>query len=467
MFDLNGIRGVTSDSRAVKDGYVFAAIAGAHHDGHDYIDVAIKQGASAILSDRDLVLPSGVRLIKVDNPRRALAQMAAQFYQGAQPETVVAVTGTNGKSSVVTFAEQLWQYQGLNARSLGTINAKLTSPDPVSLHQILVDLHEEGVTHLALEASSHGLDQCRIDGVRLSAAGYTNLSRDHLDYHATMDEYFQAKARLFSECLPHDGVAVVNMDDPYGARIVAQSNAPCLTYGYDGEHLRILEVEPVGAGTEVRLDMFGQEYQVFVPLIGAFQISNLLCAAGLTLQTMKPARKDVDGLVQAFAKIKPVKGRLQHVAGHPAGADIYIDYAHTPDALDTVLKAVRPHVKGRLVCVFGCGGDRDQGKRPLMGSVAANRCETVIVTDDNPRNEKAVDIRKQILAPIKDVMHNENVFEIGDRAAAIDFSIKQLKQGDVLVIAGKGHESGQILAGEVIPFDDYEEAANAIEKIKG
>ena len=467
MFDLTGIKGVTSDSRAVRAGYMFAAIEGARHDGHDYIDAAIQQGATAILSDRDRALPDGVRLIKVESPRRALAHIAAQFYGGAQPDNLVAVTGTNGKSSVVTFAEQLWCAQGLNARSLGTINAALTSPDPVSLHKTLAGLQDEGVTHLAIEASSHGLDQCRIDGVRLSAAGYTNLSRDHLDYHATMEEYFDAKARLFSQCLTKDALAVVNMDDPYGARMVAQSKAPCMTYGYEGEHLRILEAAPAGAGTDVRLDLFGCEYKVFVPLIGSFQISNLLCAAGLVLQTMRPSRAHVDALVSLFGEIQTVKGRLQHVEGHPQGADVYIDYAHTPDALDTVLKAVRPHVKGRLLCAFGCGGDRDKGKRPLMGRVAANRCDAVIITDDNPRNEKAVDIRKQILAPIKDVMHNENVFEIGDRAAAIDFSIKQLKQGDVLVVAGKGHESGQILAGEVIPFDDYEEAVKAIEKIKG
>lgn len=465
MFDLTGITGITADSRTVKPGYLFAAIKGASSDGNDYIPQAVKAGAIAILSAHHHDLPEGVRLIRDDNPRRALAKCAAQFY-GAQPDTIVAVTGTNGKSSVVTFAQQLWQVRGLKATSLGTINAKLTSPDPVALHEMLAQLAKEGMTHVALEASSHGLDQCRLDGVYIRAAGFTNLSRDHLDYHADMEDYLGAKARLFSECVDPGGISVINGDAPEEAALIHASRAPCLTYGYDARHLQIIEAAPAGAGMDVKLALFDKEYRLSIPLIGRFQLYNLLCAAGLVLGTMEPARSDIDALVEAFKAIKPVKGRLQHVAGHPAGADIYIDYAHTPDALETVLTAVRPHVKGRLYCMFGCGGDRDKGKRPLMGQVAANRSDAVIITDDNPRNEKAVDIRNQVLAPIREAMHNETVFEIGDRAAAIDFSVKQLQKGDVLVIAGKGHESGQILADKVIPFDDYEQALKAIEKLR-
>lgn len=464
-FDLDGVTGLTADSRAVKPGFLFAALEGAHSDGNDFIPQALAAGALVILSRHTHDLPEGVRLIQSDNPRRTLALIAAQFYP-AQPDHIVAVTGTNGKSSVVTFAQQLWQHQGLKAQSLGTINAKLTSPDPIALHQQLGALHAQGITHLALEASSHGLDQHRLDGVRLHAAGFTNLSRDHLDYHADMQAYLAAKQRLFEDCLPAQGLAVVNADTPEHPQIIAASRAPAITYGYLGDHLKILALEPAGAGTDVTLSLFGQERQLHIPLIGAFQISNLLCAAGLVLGTVEPSQAQIDSVISAMQQVQPVKGRLQHVGGHAQGADIYIDYAHTPDALKTVLRAVRPHVKGQLFCLFGCGGDRDKGKRPLMGQVAANHADTVIITDDNPRNEKPVDIRAQILAPIRSMRHNDTVFEIGDRAAAIDFSIQQLQKGDVLVIAGKGHETGQILADKVIPFDDYEQALKGVEKGK-
>ncbi len=445
--DVSAIAGITADSRQVKSGFLFAALEGAQHDGNAYIDAAIAAGAVYILTQYERAVPDHVTLMVSDNPRRDFAKLVAAFFGGtaAQPDCIVAVTGTNGKSSVVSFLEQIWLAQGLNARSLGTINSKLTSLDPVGLHEKLKALRAEGVTHLALEASSHGLDQYRMDGVAFRAAGFTNLSRDHLDYHDTMDDYLAAKKRLFAQCIASSGVAVLNADVPEYEILRAASAVPIISYGLQGEELKIVSMQPDAQGMHVHLCLFGCDYELVIPLVGAFQIYNVLCAVGMSLTQARPEKTDLDRLVDIIKIIKPVKGRMQNVAGHPAGAGVYVDYAHTPDALETVLTAIKPHVKGKLFCVFGCGGDRDKGKRPLMGEVAANHCDTVIITNDNPRNEKDVDIRKQILAPIRKLMHNENVFEIGDRAAAIDFSIQQLSQGDCLVIAGKGHENGQIL----------------------
>lgn len=475
MWDLSGIQGVTADSRAVRNGFLFAAIQGAQYDGRRFIPDAVKAGAASILAEeKPEGLPGDVRWIETDHVRRDFAKLTGQFYGGraAQPEEIVAVTGTNGKSSVVTFLEHLWCAQGYKAASLGTINARLTSLDPVALHEALKAYKRDGVSHLALEASSHGLDQYRVDGAHISAAGFTNLSRDHLDYHPDMETYFQAKLRLFTGCLAADGRAVINADAPEAERVAQAVRASgadrsVLLYGDHApkSQLCIETVRPVAGGMEVTCVLFDRPYALTIPLVGRFQLSNLFCALGLAVDSVDPSHTQVKACIDALQTVQAVKGRLQSVPGHPGGASVYIDYAHTPDGLKTVLMALRPHVKGRLLCVFGCGGDRDKGKRPLMGEVAANHSDMTIITDDNPRFEKPVDIRNQILAPIRNRMHNDHVFEIGDRAAAIDFSIQQLQEGDALVIAGKGHETGQILADRVEPFDDYTRACQALERI--
>lgn len=464
--DLSAYQGITSDSRAVKAGWVFAALSGAQYDGNDYVPQAIAQGATLIVSERPHNVSDHVKLLQVENARQSFAHMVADFYGGksAQPSTIVAVTGTNGKSSVVSFVEQLWLALGHKAVSLGTINAKLTSLDPVSLHESLASLKADGVTHVALEASSHGLEQYRMDGAHISAAAFTNISRDHLDYHKTMEAYFDAKSMLFSRVVAEGGACVLNADVPEFAPLSQLSKGRVISYGQQGQDLQIHDMQPQASGTHLSLSIFGVSYQVDVPLVGGFQIHNLLCALGLVLAG--EGEQAVEPLIAALSVITPVKGRMQSV--HQAASDIgvYVDYAHTPDALETVLTAIKPHVSGRLWCVFGCGGDRDAGKRPLMGAVSANRSDITIITDDNPRNEKAVDIRNQILAPIREHMHNGTVFEIGDRAAAINFSIQNAQAGDCIVIAGKGHETGQILADKVIPFNDYDVAKAALDNRK-
>lgn len=466
QIDLSTVSAVTADSRSASANAVFVAIKGQGSDGHDYIHNAIQNGAKIIVAEHEVAVPEGVALYVVANSRLALSGLAARFY-GAQPENCVAVTGTNGKSSIVTFTEQIWQALGHKAASLGTLSGGLTSPDPVSLHAILAERAREGVTHIALEASSHGLHQCRLDHVKIKAAGFTNISHDHLDYHSDMEDYFAAKARLFSDLLAENGVAVLNADIPEYERLAAISRGDVLSYGWRGKELKILKADPLQNGIATSLEIFGQRFDLEIPLIGAFQLSNLLCALGLSFLSARPAAALVAKSVKTLGAIKPARGRLQPVYGHPAGASIYIDYAHTPDALETVLKTLRPHTQGHLVCVFGCGGDRDKSKRPVMGRIAFENSESVIVTDDNPRNEKTVDIRKQVLAGIPSITHNKIVLEIGDRAAAIDYSIQNLKQYDTLVIAGKGHESGQSLeSGIIIPFDDYEQAVKAVERMK-
>ena len=461
--DLIGISLITCDSREVVPGSIFVAVKGAHHDGHDFIDEALKSGANYIVCRHDTP-GEDKRLIKTDNPRLALSHLAIRFYK-EQPANIVAVTGTNGKSSIVTFTQQIWQALGHKAQSLGTLTGNLTSPDPVTMHKTLAHAAKNGVTHLALEASSHGLDQHRIDAVTIKAAGFTNLSHDHLDYHADMDEYLTAKSRLFSECLAEDGIAVLNADAPEYETLKKQSRGQVISYGYKGEHLKILKTEPLPTGTQAELKIFGHTYNITIPLIGAFQLSNILCALGLSFLTAAPDKSLIDASIEAIKTIKPAKGRLDPVPGHPKNAQIYIDYAHTPDALETILKTLRPHTKGRLHCVFGCGGDRDKAKRPAMGRIAFDHCESVIITDDNPRSEKPVDIRNEILSGLPQIKHNKTVLEIGDRAAAIDQSIQTLDHNDTLVIAGKGHETGQILESGIVEFDDYKEAEKAIKKL--
>lgn len=456
------VSGVTADSRKVRPGWLFAALPGARADGRAFVAQAVAAGASAILAPADTDLDTGaVPLVRVANPRRAFALAAAAFYR-RQPAVMAAVTGTNGKTSVANFARQMWERAGHKAAALGTLGIvasgwphrpSLTTPDPADLHAALAELADAGVTHACMEASSHGLDQYRLDGVALKAAAFTNLTRDHLDYHGDLDSYLDAKLRLFSELLPADGVVVVNADDPAADRVAAAAGRRRLVrYGRAGRELRLVDALPVPGGQRLNLEVEGRPLHLTLPLAGTFQAANALAAAGLLLAT----GADVDAVRQGMAALTGVPGRLQKVAESLAGAPVYVDYAHTPDALETVLSALRPHAAGRLVVVFGCGGDRDPGKRPQMGEIAARLADIVIVTDDNPRSEDPALIRKAILAACP------GATEIADRAAAIRAAVAQAQTGDVVVLAGKGHESGQIVGRDVLPFDDAEEARRAV-----
>ncbi|MGQ0526502.1 MAG: UDP-N-acetylmuramoyl-L-alanyl-D-glutamate--2,6-diaminopimelate ligase [Alphaproteobacteria bacterium] len=468
-FDIRSVKGLTQDSRTVEPGYLFAALSGTKSHGADYIVEAVRRGAIAVLALEDLDASGfqGVEFIRDENPRRRFAIMASEFY-GAQPSYIVAVTGTNGKTSTVHFVRQIWSALGHKAASIGTLGVEdgaagealsMTTPDPVVLHRALADMAKRGINHTAMEASSHGLDQYRLDGVRVRAAGFTNITQDHLDYHDGMGSYLEAKIRLFTDILEADGTAVLNADieafDLIG-KIAAARGIKTISYGYYGRDLRISSLMAVPGGQEVRLNAFGQEHEFILPLPGEFQVMNVLCALGLVL-----AEEGVDmpSAIDALKNLKGVPGRLQSVPDHPGDAAIYIDYAHTPDALETILKSLRPHVAGKLVCVFGCGGDRDKSKRPLMGGIAAAFADRVIVTDDNPRTEDPATIRREILhaAP-----HAE---EIGSRAEAIHTAIRDLQDGDVLVIAGKGHERGQIFNGRTEDFDDFKQAQKTLEEL--
>ena len=458
------IVGLAADSRDVRPGYLFAAIAGSAADGRDFIPDALGHGAVAVLAPPGTAITdSDIRLITDDNPRRRLAQMAARFFQD-QPETAVAVTGTNGKTSVALFTEQIWHRLGYRAASVGTLGihgqglaAPLmhTTPEPVTLHRALSDIAGHGIDHVAMEASSHGLDQYRLDGVRLTAAAFTNLSHDHLDYHASEADYLSAKARLFGEVLRPGATAVLNAD----AAVFETLNEICqgrglkvLSYGKAGADIRLNARTANATGQHLDLTVLGRDYRVELPLSGSFQVDNVACALGLVLA----CGADVDAAIDALGTLEGIKGRLQRVASHPYGAPIYVDYAHTPEALDNVLQALKPHAADRLVVVFGCGGDRDQSKRRIMGEVACSYADSVIVTDDNPRNEDAAVIRRQVM----DGCHS--AIEIADRAEAIHHAVAELGPGDVLVIAGKGHEQGQIIKGDVRHFDDAEQALAAV-----
>ncbi|MGE5514916.1 MAG: UDP-N-acetylmuramoyl-L-alanyl-D-glutamate--2,6-diaminopimelate ligase [Bacteroidota bacterium] len=454
------ITGVTCDSRKVAPGVLFAALPGAKADGRNFISQAISQGAAAILAPEGTEFDTGaVPLVCVPNPRRTFARAAAAF-AGAQPAVMVAVTGTNGKTSTVTFARQIWARLGHKAASLGTLGIQaegrptrpsLTTPDPADLHGALAELAAAGITHAAMEASSHGLDQYRLDGVRLKAAAFTNLTRDHLDYHAGMEAYGAAKLRLFSELLPADGVAVVNADSDFADQVLPRA-AKVLSFGRNGTDIRLISATPDAHGQVLALQVLGRAVTVHLPLAGTFQAENALAALGLVIA----AGDDPVAATAALEHLQGVPGRLQKVAENAAGAPVYVDYAHTPDALETVLKALRPHTAGRLIVVFGCGGDRDPGKRPQMGAIAERLADIAIVTDDNPRSEDPALIRKAILAACP------HAAEIGDRAAAIRTAIAQAQAGDVVVLAGKGHETGQTVGATVLPFDDAEEARKAV-----
>ncbi len=474
------ISGLTADSRQVGAGYLFAALPGSRADGRDFIPQALEKGAAAVLAPEGTLLPGTaqdearpVALITDPNPRRRLALLAARFY-GCQPETVAAVTGTNGKTSVASFTRQIWQALGHDAASLGTLGlqppradapASLTTPDSVELHRCLATLARDHIDHVVLEASSHGLDQSRLDGVRVSAAAFTNLTRDHLDYHGTMEAYLAAKLRLFTGLLQDDGAAVVNIDDPAGSDVVAACRARgvrLITYGRsEGADLRLLAQQPTATGQNLKISVFGKDYDVALPVAGAFQADNALAALGLVLAANVNGGGDGGKAVKALEQVSGVPGRVELVGATPAGGHVYVDYAHTPDALETVLKALRPHTQNRLFVIIGCGGDRDPGKRPMMGRIAVTLADEAIITDDNPRSEDPASIRQEMLAEAAGAQ------EIGDRGAAIATAVAALGPGDVLVIAGKGHETGQIVGGQVLPFDDREIARTAISKLAG
>ncbi len=457
------IAGITADSRLVEPGFVFVAIAGTKADGARFIADAVKKGAAAVLvGTQTQVADVAVPVLRAKEPRRALALMAARFFV-AQPATVVAVTGTSGKTSVADFTRQIFAALGHQAASLGTIGivkpdgslyGALTTPDPVSLHKILAELAAEGVTHLAFEASSHGLDQHRPDGVRIKAAAFTNLGRDHLDYHPTMEAYLGAKLRLFTEVLPEDGVAVVNADSAEAAEVIAaaQGSGHCvLTVGRAGADLKLERLVREGFGQRMSVAHQSRVYDVRLPLLGEYQASNALVAAGLAIATGESAGR----VLPALQSLHGVKGRLE-IVGETQGGLAVVDYAHKPEALAAVLDALRPFATGKLICVIGCGGDRDKGKRPIMGTIAVEKADVVIVTDDNPRTEDPATIRAEILAGAPGAR------EIGDRAEAIRAGVALLGKGDVLVVAGKGHETGQIVGDKVLPFSDHEELRKAL-----
>ena len=470
ILDLNGsdvaladreIAGLCIDSRKTKPGDVFFALAGEKTHGLEFAGQAVGAGASVVVAERPprFDVPAFVR---ADDARAALARAASRFYP-RQPATIVAVTGTSGKTSVAAFVRQTWTKLGFEAASLGTIGVvsrplevygSLTTPDPITLHQTLDRLAEAGVTHLALEASSHGLDQKRLDGVRLAAAAFTNLSRDHMDYHATTEDYLAAKLRLFRDLLPAGAAAVIDADSDIAPRLEAaarESGRRPFMVGRSGDAIRLLDASREGFATRIEVSYGGHAFAAVLPLPGDFQVSNALVAAGLCLA----CGAEPSAVFSALATLEGAPGRLERV-GARHGAPIFVDYAHKPDALEKTLAAMRPFVRGRLVVVFGCGGDRDPGKRPMMGAIAARAADVVIVTDDNPRSEDPAAIRAAILAAAPGAR------EIGDRAEAIRAAIAMLAGEDALVIAGKGHETGQIVGDRMLPFSDADSVRAAL-----
>ena len=461
------ITGVTADSRKVAPGALFVALPGTQADGRAFIPQALAQGAAAVLAPMDTPVEAAPVLIQSGDVRRAYAIAARAFY-GVQPHTCVAVTGTNGKTSVAAFCRQIWAALGHKSASMGTLGVVgqkgdktyaltgpgLTSPDAADAARLLAELARKEVTHLALEASSHGIDQRRLDGVSLKAAGFTNLTQDHLDYHGTMEDYRAAKLRLFETLLPRGRTAVLNADsDAYSAFAAAgiMSGLGVLGVGERGRDLTLVERVATPEGQRLVIDVRGARHQVLLPLAGGFQAANALVAAGLCIA----AGDSADRVLPALEAIQGAQGRLQRIPGGGRG-EVYVDYAHTPDGLETVLNALRPHATGRLIVVFGAGGDRDRGKRPLMGAIAGRLADVAVVTDDNPRSEDPAAIRAEVRRGCPEAI------EIGDRRAAIEDAIAMMRDGDVVVIAGKGHEQGQIVGGTVYPFDDAAVAAEAL-----
>ncbi|PCI86785.1 MAG: UDP-N-acetylmuramoyl-L-alanyl-D-glutamate--2,6-diaminopimelate ligase [Hyphomicrobiales bacterium] len=468
------IAGLEADSRQVKAGFLFAALKGMQLDGTEFINKAIEAGAKAILVADDYAgdMSGDVTWIKSAEPRQTLAFLAANFYP-KQPPHILAITGTNGKSSIADFLRQIFTRAGKRAASLGTLGVKTceqgkpdkhielhhTSPDPITLHRILDELAADDVEYLAIEASSHGLEQNRMDGVRICAAGFTNLTLDHLDYHSNMEEYFEAKMRLFTELLPKTSQAVVSADGAYATRVAniagfAGSNAKKV--GFAGDYIKLNKVDNLAHGQRMDFDLRGENYIVDLPLIGVFQVENALVAAGLALSTNNV---DVENVMAALAELKGAKGRLELVGKSQKGGRVFVDFAHTPDSLESAILALRPYLDEgkKLVTIFGCGGDRDQSKRPLMGAVAETNSDMAILTDDNPRFEDAARIRAMAKVGCP------HALEIGDRGAAIAKGIELLDDGDILLIAGKGHEMGQKINGVEHEFSDQVEVLKRLE----
>lgn len=461
------ISGLSSDSRAVEPGFLFAALSGSKADGRQFLADAMANGAAAILVAKDSAIDASatgsVPIIRSADPRRALSRMAARFF-GRQPAHVVAVTGTAGKTSIATFTRQIWAAQGLMSASVGTTGivsprrdeyGTLTTPDPIALARLMADLAGEGVTHAAMEASSHGLDQRRLDGIALNAAGFTNLGHDHLDYHPDTESYFTAKMRLFTVLLPKGAPAVIFADDRWSGRAIEVATgvgAKVMTVGRKGTLLTLKRLEHERARQIAEIEAEGRIHRIVLPLAGEFQMSNALVAAGLAIATGVP----VDAALHALEHLMGASGRLDLVGTTGDGVPVFVDYAHKPEALENVLAAVRPFTTGRVVAVIGCGGDRDKAKRPMMGEIASRLADIVIVTDDNPRSEDPATIRAEIMATAR------GATEIGDRRAAIRKAIGEAGSGDTVVVAGKGHEIGQTVGVVVHHFSDHEEVRAAI-----
>lgn len=465
------ITGLSVDSRAVQAGHLFAALPGSQVHGARFIPMAVERGAVAILTDAvgaEMAEGLNVAVIIAEDPRAVLAQTASLWF-GPHPKTMIAVTGTNGKTSVSTFARQIWEAMGETAVNIGTTGVEgawthplaHTTPEPITLHRVMAQAAQAGVTHGAMEASSHGLEQRRLDGVVLSAAGFTNFTQDHLDYHETFEAYFAAKMGLFTRVLPSDGVAVINLDDPKGAEVAEIATArgqEVIGVGRAPDaRLRLTAQRFDATGQELRFEWQGQAHLTRLNLIGGFQADNVLLAAGLAIG----AGADAQQVFNVLPELTTVRGRMQLAATRMGGASVFVDYAHTPDAVATALQAMRPHVMGRLIAIVGAGGDRDRSKRPLMGRAAHDNADMVIVTDDNPRTEDPASIRAAVLegAP--------GAIEVNDRAEAILRGVDALQPGDALLIAGKGHESGQIVGQDVLPFDDAEQASVAVAALEG
>lgn len=462
------------DSRKVTPGTLFAAMPGSVVHGASFVEGALERGAVAVLTDAqgaqlagEAVRAAGAAMIVADDPREALARTAALWF-GGQPATMIAVTGTNGKTSVSTFVRQIWIEMGLPAINLGTTGVEgawsaplaHTTPEPITLHRTLAQAAQNGITHGAMEASSHGLDQRRLDGVTLTAAGFTNFTQDHLDYHETFEAYFDAKAGLFARVLPQDGTAVINIDDPKGVDMAAIASArgcDVITVGRDGGDLHLTGQRFDATGQDLRFGWRGKTYQKRLNLIGGFQADNVMLAAGLVIA----CGADPAEVFDTIPHLSTVRGRMQLAATRDNGAAVFVDYAHTPDAIATALAAMRPHVMGRLVAIVGAGGDRDRAKRPLMGAAAAQHADLVFVTDDNPRSENPASIRAAVMGGCPQAT------EVGDRAEAILRGVDVLEPGDALLIAGKGHETGQTIGDDVLPFDDAEQASLAVAALDG
>jgi len=464
------ISGLTADSRKVEPGFLFAALPGVKFDGAAFIGDALARGAAAVLvsSAHSIEANWGVPVVQVNNPRSMLAHMAARFYR-RQPATIVAVTGTNGKTSVAAFVRQLWSGLGLQSASLGTVGLVLpgrtldlehTTPEPVFLHRMLAEVATSGIEHLAFEASSHGLAQNRVDGVIIQAAAFTNLSRDHLDYHADFEEYLAEKLKLFSDILQPGGSVIVNADSADAARVIdiaQRRGLRLLTFGEAGHDLELLQHERVGYAQKIVVRAHGDDYVLNFPLVGDFQVSNALCAAALVMATGYPA----SAVLPLLESLEGAKGRLDLVGHHSCGAPVIVDYSHTPESLKVALTTLRPYVTSKLIVVVGAGGDRDKGKRPQMGKIAVDEADVAIITDDNPRGEDPAHIRAEILAAAP------GATEIGDREKAIAHAIRLLQTGDILLVAGKGHEIGQVVGSRVLPFSDHEVVKKYLAREKG